>query len=74
MNAKEHLFDLSTREKREEATGHIANILYEIYLIEEKILEQQLIQGYLEPGNNYDEQYIMDELIDMIPILVFLYD
>jgi len=75
--AKEHMFDISTKEKRREATGSIATILYEIYMIEEDNYQELLyfleFSDEDESGKINSLRYIMDELLDLISILANLY-
>jgi len=78
MKAKEHLFDISTKESRMNTVCCIADILYEIYLAEEENLQQQLFEldchGHDESNEGNTTKYIMDELIDMVVDLACLYE
>ena len=84
MKAEKHLFDISTKDKRRETTSCMAEILQEIYWIEDENL-QELIYEYDESCCGYDKllsdvsgeidfvRQIMDELLDLIHILANVY-
>ena len=78
MKANKHLFDISTKEKRRQTVGCIAEILYEIYLAEEASLQELLFEldcmGYDESDESDETKYIMDELIDVVATLGHTYE
>ena len=71
--AEEHLFDLSTRESRRMTTGCIADILYELYQIEDEYLQELNELESFGTDDYEDTKYVMDELIDAIAILAHTY-
>jgi len=78
MKAKEHLFDISTKEKRRETIGYISYILYEIYLLEEENIQEMIFENE-SAGNDENHEideiaHVMDELIDIVVDLANLYD
>ena len=78
MKAKKHLFDISHKDRRRETVCSIADILYEIFLIEEGILHELVLnlddKGFFENIECIELTRIKDGLLDVAWTLANLYE
>ena len=74
MKATDHLFDISSHDKRRETLYCITNILYEIYLEEDEVLQQLVYDEAFSSSAYFEFKHITDTLLDEIFSLAHLYD